>query len=469
MRLKTKIMAVSVTLLAVAIAVCCLLILRFARQNVMDSITAAALEDYSSFSELFCEKAIVSPGMTERTLQTVLKYQLAATKGNEEYTLQRGGGMLVNGIGIDALATVSSGGAKRYVFASSETSVRYIAAKSGAETYFLVVGELPAAQAGCTLSLVRNITAQSDALSLLAVKCLLAGAAVTALAALLMLLAIHYFLKPIRWLKTAASELAQGHYENRIDCSGKDELAELADDFNSMADAIQKSMLELQKKTEQQQEFINDLSHEMKTPVTSILLCSETLLGRTVPPEAQSRALERIHHQSLWLERLSQKLMTLVLLQGKTTLRPESVSKLLEAVRETTADSLDEKGVGLDIDCRMDVLEIDFDLMRSALVNLVENAKNASEPGQMIELSAYENKIEVADHGKGIPPEEIARVTEPFYRVDRSRSRLSGGSGLGLALVKRIAGAHGAQLEIESELGRGTTMRLVFAAQMATI
>lgn len=67
------------------------------------------------------------------------------------------------------------------------------------------------------------------------------------------------------------------------------------------------------------------------------------------------------------------------------------------------------------------------------------------------------------DHGKGIPPEEIARVTEPFYRVDRSRSKKNGGSGLGLTLVKKIAEAHGALLEIDSELGKGTTMRLILA------
>jgi signal transduction histidine kinase len=161
--------------------------------------------------------------------------------------------------------------------------------------------------------------------------------------------------------------------------------------------------------------------------------------------------------------------MTLVLLQEEITLRPESVSELFEAVRETTADSLEQKGVTLSVECGMDRTLMDFDLMRSALVNLVENAKNASEPGQQIELRACGGRFEVADRGKGIPPEEIARITEPFYRVDRSRSKLSGGSGLGLALVKRIAEVHGARLEIESTLGEGTTMRLVFSQEMTTV
>jgi len=229
-----------------------------------------------------------------------------------------------------------------------------------------------------------------------------------------------------------------------------------------MADAIQASMSELQKKAEQQQEFINDLSHELKTPVTSILLSSETLLGRSVPKAALERSLERIYSQAKWLEKLSQKLTTLILLRGEISMRQESVMDLLLAVRETTADSLQKRGVELTIDCGMSFLKMDFDLMRSALANLVENAKNASEPGQRIVLSAYDGCFEVSDSGTGIPPEEVARVTEPFYRVDRSRSRLSGGSGLGLTLVKRIAEAHGARLEIVSEPGKGTTVRFLF-------
>ena len=101
--------------------------------------------------------------------------------------------------------------------------------------------------------------------------------------------------------------------------------------------------------------------------------------------------------------------------------------------------------------------------MLSALVNLVENARRASSPGESILLFAHNNSIEVIDHGKGIPKEEIPRITEPFYMVDRSRSKLNGGSGLGLALVQKIAEAHGAHLLIESAENTGTTIRFVFA------
>lgn len=131
-------------------------------------------------------------------------------------------------------------------------------------------------------------------------------------------------------------------------------------------------------------------------------------------------------------------------------------------VEETVSEALEASGITLCIDCRMESLVMDFDLMRSALVNLIDNARKASESGTVINLRAYENIIEVNDQGKGIPPHEIARIAEPFYMVDRSRSKKSGGSGLGLTLVKRIAEAHGAKLQISSTIGAGTTCRLMF-------
>jgi len=96
------------------------------------------------------------------------------------------------------------------------------------------------------------------------------------------------------------------------------------------------------------------------------------------------------------------------------------------------------------------------------LINLVDNASKASAPGQTVLIRAYDDVIEVSDQGMGIPQCELTRITEPFYVVDKSRSKKLGGSGLGLALVKEIVNAHGAALEIESSVGVGTTIRVRF-------
>ena len=110
----------------------------------------------------------------------------------------------------------------------------------------------------------------------------------------------------------------------------------------------------------------------------------------------------------------------------------------------------------------MDTLNMDADLMQSALINLVDNASKASASGQEIAMRAYDGVIEVSDSGMGISQSELERITEPFYVVDKSRSKKLGGSGLGLALVKEIVNAHDAALEIESSVGAGTTIRVRF-------
>ena len=297
MKLKTKIMAVSVALLTVAVTVCCVFLLRFAYINVMDEVTDAGIRDYESFSTKYTAGISAANGKTGRVLASYLNYQLGQTEGGREYTLQREDEMVSNAIGLNALATVTKNGSTQYMYKYSELTVRYAVARYEGQTYFIVAGALPNQLAGYTLSLVRNITSRSDALSRLALDCVLTCVIVALLTAALLLAVLNFFLKPIGRLKAGASELARGHYQNRVVCSGKDELSELAEDFNSMADAIQASMSELQKKSEQQQEFIYDLSHELKTPVTSILLSSETLLGR-VGSQSGARAFAGADLQS---------------------------------------------------------------------------------------------------------------------------------------------------------------------------
>lgn len=220
--------------------------------------------------------------------------------------------------------------------------------------------------------------------------------------------------------------------------------------------------MELNETAARQRMFISGMSHEMKTPVTSILARSETLLSRDISPKDQRRSLERIYDQCAWLERLSGKLATLTMLEGSIDTKLTNVAELFDSVKELMEPALDEKRIILITKCSVMTLPMDADLIRSAIINLLENAKRASEEGSQIELLAYDGTIEVNDFGRGISKEEIDRITEPFYRIDRSRSKKNGGVGLGLALVKRIADAHNIRLVIESELGIGTTVLLSF-------
>lgn len=462
MKLRTKLTVFSILLLAIAIALCCAIIISFAYQGEIQSITSLALSDYNDLYGEFVWLSADSIPDKPIVRRSYLINKFRSLTDSSEFVLQNGDEFWVNNTGFDVKSLISTGGAAKL---SENGSVQYKLIKANGEDYFIATSPANIAQENYSISLMRNITERTDKIRSLAVECALVGMAVTVIAAYAMRLIVHRSLLPIKTLQEGANQLAGGKYEERIPVRGHNELSELAADFNRMADAIENNMQELNERAERQQVFINDLSHELKTPVTSILLSSETLLSRSVPPDAAEAALMRIYDQGKWLEQLSGKLMTLVMLQGDIPLREESVKELLEAVRESTIDGLEKQGMELRLECAMDTLPMDFDLMRSALVNLVENARKASRGGQTICISARDNIIEVRDSGAGIPASELPRITEPFYMVDKSRSKKQGGAGLGLAIVQRIAAAHGAALAAESAPGQFTAIRLIFPSK----
>ena len=228
-----------------------------------------------------------------------------------------------------------------------------------------------------------------------------------------------------------------------------------------MAGAVEQRIEELTETAERQRLFIGGVTHEFKTPLTALLLNVDSLQNTYLDEEGRSAAIARIEHQTRWLERLVQKLLKLITLEQAPELRTSSVPELLERVKESTADALTQRGVTLQMECHAERLDMDADLMQSVLVNLVDNAGKASQPGQTVSLTADAAGFTVRDHGCGIPREELERITEPFYMVDRSRSKKQGGVGLGLALVKEIVRAHGGRLEIESAVDEGTTVRVL--------
>lgn len=290
----------------------------------------------------------------------------------------------------------------------------------------------------------------------------LIGLGFTALGVVLIILVVIWATKLLSALEKAASQIADGDYGQRARVRSRDEVGALAVSFNRMADSVEINIAQLREAAQRQKLFTGAVTHEFKTPLTGILLSADSLQNTCMDEEEQNKALTAIQNQGKWLERLVQKLLKLLTLEQELTLDTVSVPELLERVRESTAEVLGQRGVALDVQCGVDTLEGDVDLLQSALVNLVDNASKASQPGQGVTLAAFENVIEVRDQGTGIPPEALGRITEPFYMADRSRSKRQGGVGLGLALVREIVDAHGAALEVESTLGVGTTVRIRF-------
>lgn len=269
---------------------------------------------------------------------------------------------------------------------------------------------------------------------------------------------------PLESLSRATRALASGQLSSRARIRGGDEVGELARDFNAMAGKLEVSFDQLQDTVNRQERFMGSFAHELKTPMTSIIGYADLIRGRTLTPEEQAEAADYILSEGKRLENLSRKLLDiLVLKRGEPELAPERPAALIGALAERMEPVYRAQGVSVTWACREGSCLLEADLVRSLLMNLLDNARKALEGrGGAIHIQsdmlADGCVIRVLDNGPGIPPQALAHLTEAFYRVDKSRSREQGGVGLGLALCQEIAQLHGGSIRFESQMGLGSTV-----------
>lgn len=279
-------------------------------------------------------------------------------------------------------------------------------------------------------------------------------------AAALVLLLCRRMVRPLEQLNSASREIAAGAYDRRTHLSGSDEIAGLSHSFDEMAAAVEDKVNALENHLQEREDFIAAFTHELKTPMTSMLGYADLLRGTEVPPATRQKAADFIYHESKRLEALSGRLMELMRLN-------DSEPPVLEPVRLNTvfrqlsrALPAGEPPLTVPV-CEVTVLA-QPDLLCDLLYNLVQNARHATPPDGKITLDVKEEGNTVTlilrDTGCGIPAEDLPRITEPFYMVDKSRARQQGGSGMGLALCERIAVLHGTHLAFESTPGTGTAV-----------
>ena len=214
----------------------------------------------------------------------------------------------------------------------------------------------------------------------------------------------------------------------------------------------------LEEAAERREEFIASFAHELKTPLTAIIGYADMLRSREMSPKNRFTAAGYIFSEGKRLEALSLKLMEIIV-SGKF-----DAPYFIREVAAVTVPSLASDGMTLDMRWEQGEVEIEPDLFKTLMINLIDNARKASRKGQTIELFGKREEdgyaFYVRDHGRGMKKEDLSRITEPFYMIDKSRSRAQNGAGLGLALCQRIAELHGTTLEYESEPGEGTTVRV---------
>jgi signal transduction histidine kinase len=270
---------------------------------------------------------------------------------------------------------------------------------------------------------------------------------------LLIYLAIHWILKPVKWLKQGVSEISRGNLTHRVPVKRADEFKDLAEAFNTMTHRIQ-DMLHTK------QRLLLDVSHELRSPLTRMRLAVEFL------PEGHART--SILTDILEMEkRIAGVLETAKLHHSHAQLHPRHVN-LSELMADLLPIYKDWKpGIVFEAPKEPVVCLGDPNQIKTVLQNVLNNAlKYSRAEGCPVELSVQQTRlqthVQIKDYGMGIPAEELRFVTEPFYRVDKSRSKQTGGYGLGLSICKTIMDAHGGKMEIESTPGKGTTVTLFF-------
>jgi len=277
----------------------------------------------------------------------------------------------------------------------------------------------------------------------------------------------RWITRPIERLQEGAAAISQGEYGHRIPPTN-DEFNSLAHAFNHMADAVRSRSEELEKRANDLQEFIDDLSHEMNTPLTSIQGYSEFLQNTNASPEHRQMALAAIKQETKRLRDIYEKLMQLTISRvHEASLQPTNISVLFNELADSFRPQLEKQNAHLHINNELDMILMDSSFIYILLSNFIRNSLQAlPENGGSIGLSAYMTDkrpvIEVTDNGYGIPKDKIEAIVKPFYRVDKSRSRKTGGVGLGLSICKNIAKLHKADFIIESEEGKGTYAKLIF-------
>ena len=279
---------------------------------------------------------------------------------------------------------------------------------------------------------------------------------------------ISYFItQPINTLINSTKKITEGHYEERAKLSSKDEFNTLATHFNLMAETIEENINELKLSNENKELFINNFTHELKTPLTSIIGFANLMRTSKYNEAIFEEATQFIYSEGKRLEKMAFKMMDLIYAKSTTLkLVPIDLMTVVLGIKYSLEPKLTKRKLTLHIQGSSAILPLDEILIHMLITNLVENAMKASKPYSTIDIAIHslQDKIalSVTDYGIGIPKEHLSKLFDPFYMVDKARSRANHGAGIGLSICQKIAELHQAELTITSEVNHGTTVTLLF-------
>jgi len=273
---------------------------------------------------------------------------------------------------------------------------------------------------------------------------------------------------PVRRIMVASQHIADGHYSERVRIPGSqdieemDELAQLSLSFNQMT-------LELEKAETLRKQLIGDIAHELRTPLATIKGSMEGLMDGVLP--AGEDTYHQVYQETERLQRLVDDLQDLNRVESgaiQLNLEKYPVKELVEITQTRLLRQFADKGVSLEIDIPdgLPKVSVDPDRIGQVLINLIGNSLQYTPSGGAVTVMAEEKKdhllVAISDTGIGISPQDLSNIFTRFYRVDKSRSRAGGGSGIGLTIAKHLVESHGGKIWAESPgLGKGSTIKVL--------
>ena len=458
MKLWQKTAIICISVLLIIVFACSAVLLVHAKNSILELTYSHAEDKQRGLASSFSEMA--SYYLTEEdsaTVEASLVNYCFSRFADFSSVLMRGEETLYSGVSVDPRTLLPLSGNEYGI----QLTEREIEGRN-----VLIVGSLVTVKSTpYAVYVVEDISTTYNSITNMAGTFVIVSMAGILLGAGSIALLMRRSTRPLTALALTARRIADGEYGIRASVETHDEVGTLADDFNMMAKAMETRIAELTETAERQRLFIGGVTHEFKTPLTALLLHTRMLRRANMTEEEKDDSLAHIESQCEWLERLVQTLLKLITLERDIERRPCEVDALLDKVRQNTQKSLADRGVTLIIQSDDGTLNCNADLIQSLLINLVDNAAKAYDadaPDKRVLLTFSGDTIEVRDFGRGIPEQAMERIFEPFYMVDKSRSKKSGGSGLGLALVRKIADAHDAELTVESSVEKGTTVWVHF-------
>lgn len=291
---------------------------------------------------------------------------------------------------------------------------------------------------------------------------------VSIMLAFLLWIILQRLMKPVEELFVAVNRMKEGDYNNRVKIKGKDDIAVLGENFNQMAEIISENITHIKEEAKKKQEFIDNFAHELKTPLTTIYGFAEYVEKTNISEEEKEECMGFIMEESNRMLKLSYTLLDMAKLRENTIeMQFIDTNKLCQWLKQEMQDYCVKRGCDFSIQCKVEEIYGNELLIQSLLGNLVQNAILSCEKNGKVMVKISKKKfvyeIMVEDNGCGMTKEQTAHIMEPFYRVDKARSRENGGTGLGLSLCRQIVKVHKGQLTIDSVPQKGTVVIVSFS------